>query len=465
MLTRTGKKVTENSDKKGSPKTLSKVAVSTRGKMEDELKKIKEQLKQFSSLNTEIKELRARQEKFDEMERELQELRLKCNENQERTQSLRNNGDNPIVSNLLIDIQRMSLDIKAPKFSDEDSKHPIEYVNDLENYLNARRIVDSARLLVISNSLSGKAKYWYENNKQTITSFESFKEQFKKAFFSIPIQMKIKEKWQNRRYKEEEKSLEVFFSEQLKVAQYFEPKMLNFEINFKIAQQLPWRAREALAGADFENAQTVVTRLQYLDLNPLDKTGEKETENNGKSENNQIRNLTVKESKSNDGKENAKSFNQNKVYRKEDRTYNNYNQRNGYRNYGYERDNRQYGRNGSNCGDLQVGDWYNRNNFRYRNNGQYSFNNYNNRFNNANRFNAYYNNRQMENQQGYYNRANVQDMRSRAMSQPWRRNSQMPFASSNNRYVNIGDNNNTDLTDVSQPSMNYQNTNNRQHLN
>ncbi|XP_011707945.1 PREDICTED: probable ATP-dependent RNA helicase ddx42 [Wasmannia auropunctata] len=197
------------------------------------------------------------------------------------------------------------------------------------------------------------------------------------------------------------------------------------------AQQLPWRAREALAGADFENAQTVVTRLQYLDLNPLDKTGEKETENKGKSENNQIRNLTVKESKNNDGKENAKSFNQNKVYRREDSTYNNYNQRNGYKNYGYERDNRQYGRNGSNYGDPQVGDC----------------------------------NRQMENQQGYYNRANVHDMRSRAISQPWRRNSQMPFASSNNRYVNIGDNNNTNLTDVSQPSMNYQNTNNRQHLN
>jgi len=173
-------------------------------------------------------------------------LRLKYNEDQERMQNLRDNVNNysdnqnsDMMSNLLIGIHRMNLDIKIPKFKDEDSKHPIEYLNEIENYFNVRKIDDSTRLLAIGNSLEGKSKYWFENNKLTIATFESFKEQFKKSVFSIPIQIKIKKKWQARQYHEENSSLEVFFSEQLRLAQYFEPKMLNFKINFKIAQQLP----------------------------------------------------------------------------------------------------------------------------------------------------------------------------------------------------------------------------------
>jgi len=201
MLTRTGKN--------GSPRGSAGRSSSERDNMEEELKKIREQLNQVNKLNAEIKELRAKQEKFNDIERELQHLRLKYNEDQERMQNLRDNvntysdnQNNDMISNLLIGVHRMNLDIKIPKFI-EDSKHPIEYLNEIENYFNVRKIDDSTRLLAIGNSLEGKSKYWFENNKLTIATFESFKEQFKKSFFSIPIQIKIKEKWQARQYREE----------------------------------------------------------------------------------------------------------------------------------------------------------------------------------------------------------------------------------------------------------------------
>lgn len=56
--------------------------------------------------------------------------------------------------------------------------------------------------------------------------------------------------------------------------------MLDFEIIFQISKQLPWRARKALAGADFNDAQTIITRLQYIDLNPIPKNEVKGKENN-----------------------------------------------------------------------------------------------------------------------------------------------------------------------------------------
>ncbi len=221
---------------KSAEKTVSRRAVRGRksigssdqaGEMEEELRKIKEQLSVVENLTTEIQELRAKQEKYNEMEEELKILRAKCDEGSERGRCMR--GDRNCeqsggIANLLVDVQKLNIEIRLPKFSDEDARHPIEYIRDLENYFKVRNMTDSAKLLVIENSLENKAKYWFENNKLEIATFDVFKEKFKKAFFSIPMQMKIKEKWQARIY-ESGKSLEIFFSEQLRIARYFEPRM------------------------------------------------------------------------------------------------------------------------------------------------------------------------------------------------------------------------------------------------
>jgi len=293
----------------------------------------------------------------------------------------------------------------------------------------------------------------------------SFKEEFKKSFFSIPIQIKIKEKWQARQYREENGSLEAFFSEQLRLAQYFEPKMLNFEINFKIAQQLSWRAREALVGADFEDAQTIITRLQYLDLNPV----KKNVEINNKKSNNQsiqIRNLAVRDNKHND-KENNKPYIQNRNRNTD------YNQQRGYYERGYYRENKQNWKNKYRPGNPQNRNYYNRNNAGHRYNTQYPYNNYTGRFdcNNSNKYNSYYNYRD-ENQREQIDNSQVQQtstngVQSGVSERPWKmpRENSMPLAYPSD--VNTFENNytNTNVSRDSQPSTSHQNTIHGQHLN
>lgn len=410
--------------------------------------------------------MRAKQEKYDEMESELRALRLESERERQRREDARDNansvGSNQnsnVISNLLMDIHRLNVEIKVPKFNDEDKKHPIEYINEIENYFRARNMGDSGRLLIIENSFEGKAKYWFENNKSTILTFTSFKEQFKKTFFSIPIQMKIKEKWQAKMYKKEDKSLEMFFLEQLRIAKYFEPKMLDFEINIRISKQLPDRAREALAGADFENAQTIISRLQYLDLNPINEQKDSEKESSDKDRNNQIRNLTVRNNKANNKGNNYQPYNQNRTY------WNNRAQLQGqqsdYNDREYQNGNKQTWRNQSTLGSSQQRNQFQ--NFGYRNNRQYNTGNYDNnhRFNNQNSYRWDQRNCQGENQQ--LNNSHTQYGQGGRMY----RYNNASAADTCNEYSYINGNNTSNSTNASQDSQafNRQNPTNTHQLN
>lgn len=467
MLTRTGKKPESTGDKSSSMKGPIRRRSSIDSNMEEELRKIKEQLTQVNKLDAEVQELRARQERYDEMENELQALRLESEQQRQRWQGARDDANNvggnqnSIISSLLMDIHRINVEIKVPKFSDEDKKHPIEYLNEIENYFKVKNTGDLGRLLVIENSLEGKAKYWFDNNKSTILTFDTFKEKFRGAFFSIPVQMKIKEKWQAKIYKKEDKSLEMFFLEQLRIAKYFEPKILDFEINFKISKQLPHRAREALAGADFENAQTIISRLQYLDLNPINEQINGEKEGIDKDRNDQIRKLTVGSNRVNNRGSYYWPYNQNRPdmnNRAQGR-----NQQTEYNDREYQNENRQTWRNQSMLGNSQH-----RNqgqNYGYRNNRQYNTGQYNR----SNRFNYNNQNRDNANQRDYQG-ANQRFSNNETIGQ-WentRRYNNASVENTCNGYSYLNSNNTSNLTNDLQDSRTYnsrQNPTNMHHLN
>lgn len=122
----------------------------------------------------------------------MQTLRVEYEIEKKRNRNLRDDTSNlekhtATISNLILNVQLVNLDVKIPKFSDEDKRYLIEYLNVLDNYFKAKKIADATKLLIIKNSLEDKAKYWFENNKAEITTPKSFKEHFKKAFFLIPI--------------------------------------------------------------------------------------------------------------------------------------------------------------------------------------------------------------------------------------------------------------------------------------
>lgn len=306
-----------------------------------------------------------------------------------------------------------------------------------------------------------------------MTTFESFKDFFKKAFFSIPIQIKIKEKWQERRYTKKDNSLEMYFAEQLKLAQYFEPKMINFEVNFKIAKQLPWRAREALAGADFENTSTIISRLQYLDLNPKD---DEEDHNSDASisgynyNDSQIRKLTVRNN-DNNNKRNHTKYQPSKSYKGINKFPN---QQAEYSNRGYQQtSNREWG-NRCRIDEYQNNDQYGNNKFR-NNTQRYSNNNYSRRIYpvNTNDHNTH-RQRFMTNDQRVDNNYNQQSELPNIQPNTGMQSYETPSTNTpwlnrqNNGYAQLSYNHNTNMQNASQdfrPSHTQQNIGNRHHLN
>ncbi|KYM97064.1 hypothetical protein ALC62_12255 [Cyphomyrmex costatus] len=305
--------------------------------MDAELKEIKEQLAQMSRLNTEIQELRAKQEKFDEIEIELHTLRARYERERESEQYARDNtssNQSNIISNLLIDVQKLNIDI---------------------------------------------------------------------------------------------------------------------------SKQLPWRAREALAGADFQNVQSIIARLQYLDLNPVEKDNEKNKEEEKKenNQNNQIRNLTVRNKKVED-----KENNRYNIYRNKINSRNNTNQ---FQNqqFEYNNNNRKYQQSWNQNWRDQLGSFnpqyrnqiQNINRYSsYRDNSRYPLRN-NNRFNynNLNRYNEYNQYYQTEGWQPRNGRA--QNSYPDAIMQSWQNNANVPRFTPRGGYSYGNENNSTNSINAAQDSQ------------
>lgn len=59
--------------------------------------------------------------------------------------------------------------------------------------------------------------------------------------------------------------MQGYFLKQVSIAQYFTPKLDEYEINYTIVQQLPMCARDALVTIDYGNTNAVARALAQLD--------------------------------------------------------------------------------------------------------------------------------------------------------------------------------------------------------
>lgn len=182
---------------------------------------------------------------------------------------------NRLIGSLVTHFQSLQLDIKAPKFSDEDSQNPLEFLSELENYFTISNVPEAQRLWVVNSILSGRAKIWYDINKDSCNTFGSFKRAFKEEFYSVQHQVKVKSRWAARRYKSQDGSLRSYFGKQNREAKYFEPKSSTYEINYAIVQQLPYRVRDILAAIDFSNTKLILSTLANIDSSFDEKENEK----------------------------------------------------------------------------------------------------------------------------------------------------------------------------------------------
>ena len=89
-------------------------------------------------------------------------------------------------------------------------------------------------------ALEGNARLWL-NLQNNLDNYESFKTAFQARFFSISIQVKVKNKWAMREYSEKrDGNFQNYYYQQSKEASYMLPKMTEYENNYIIVKQFPW---------------------------------------------------------------------------------------------------------------------------------------------------------------------------------------------------------------------------------
>ena len=164
----------------------------------------------------------------------MQERLIRQENEQLRNNSITSEGNDRnagMLNGLVNRIQLMNITIKPPRFGNDYTANPSEYPR--------------------------RARDWYQAQTDAYFDFNEFKVAFLEEFYSVPTVVHLKTQWSSRRYTSADSSMQSYFFQQSTAAQYFTPKLEQYEINYSVVQQLPMRARDALVTIDYGNTNAV----------------------------------------------------------------------------------------------------------------------------------------------------------------------------------------------------------------
>ena len=124
---------------------------------------------------------------------------------------------------------------------------------------------DHQKLLITEDALKDRARAWYEAQRNPFIDFLHFKNRFLKAFYSLEARAEMKNRWSTRKYQSSDGTFAEYFTEQRRLAKYFDPPMDSYETNYYIIKQLPPRAREILLVVNYSYTDLILQALGRLD--------------------------------------------------------------------------------------------------------------------------------------------------------------------------------------------------------
>ncbi|XP_024946815.1 uncharacterized protein LOC112495254 [Cephus cinctus] len=157
------------------------------------------------------------------------------------------------------------VEIALPKFSDNGLTNPQQFLHELERYCRLRDVPPESKLKIVETCLAGRALNWFTIHRDDFRNFQHFVNKFEAEFYSIPVRIRIKTRWQERRYKLSDGSILAYFYDQVRAAQYLCPRLGVYEMHYTIVQQLPMRVREILATVDYADTTILIQALEQLD--------------------------------------------------------------------------------------------------------------------------------------------------------------------------------------------------------
>lgn len=184
-----------------------------------------------------------------------------------------------LLQTLIDGFRVLNIEIKPPKF--DESENPNLFLEKLNKFFLTKRISEENKLNVLEGVFEGRVRVWFETQRNQFIDFNDFRIKFLNEFYSIPIRVKYKSNWLAKRFEPNRESLHSYFLGQIQQAQYFLPRMEDYEVHYTIISQMPIRVREAMATADFSDFNKISQALNQLDLTFSDKSnGQKKPQSN-----------------------------------------------------------------------------------------------------------------------------------------------------------------------------------------
>lgn len=231
-----------------------------------------------------------------------------------RTQRNVNTGnlDNNLIQALIDGLRTMSTDIKLPKF--EESENPNHFIEKLRKFFTVKKVADDNKLNILEGAFDGRVRAWFETKKNSFINYKDFEKKFLEEFYSIPIRVRIKSNWLAKRFEPNKESLNSYFLGQVQQAQYFLPKMEEYEVYYTIISQMPIRVRESLATIDFSNFNSISQASTQLDITFNDKINTQKKQTLSSTNNSQSNNTS---SSNNNNNQNKSKINMRKIQAQE----------------------------------------------------------------------------------------------------------------------------------------------------
>ncbi|XP_043473412.1 U1 small nuclear ribonucleoprotein 70 kDa-like [Leptopilina heterotoma] len=159
----------------------------------------------------------------------------------------------------------IKVDIPMPEFVDEFQNNPVEFLIELKEYFDLKKIPHECFPVIIRRALKGRAKAWYSANSDKWENFCEFESNFKSEFDSIEYRAEKTNEWRNRKFSKKDESFVQYFYYQVKEANYIDPPLTDYSRNYAIVRQLPRKVQETLAAIRLNDTSQIVKALAWLD--------------------------------------------------------------------------------------------------------------------------------------------------------------------------------------------------------
>lgn len=96
-------------------------------------------------------------------------------------------ANSQLVRSLIDGLRGLTVDVKIPKFCEPENLQ--QFFEKLEKYCIIKNIQEN-RFNVIDGCFEGRARFWFESQRNNIFNYNEFKTTFLAEFFSIPIRIR-----------------------------------------------------------------------------------------------------------------------------------------------------------------------------------------------------------------------------------------------------------------------------------